>query len=73
MKTQNAVRQLRQRKMNQGFKNIYNVCLGQQALEVPPGLCCFSREIIDNPGLKYLIFFIFLWYEIRSTPNHQPQ
>ena len=30
-------------------------------------------EIIDNPALKYLIYFIFLWYEIRSRPNHQPQ
>jgi hypothetical protein len=27
-------------------------------------------EIIDNPALKYLIFFIFLWYEIRSKPNY---
>lgn len=27
-------------------------------------------EIIDNPGLKYLIFFIFLWYEIRIRSNY---
>jgi hypothetical protein len=66
MKTQNAVRQLLQRKMNLGFKNIYNVCLGQQ---YPPdasgGFVVLIASVIDNPGLKYLIFFIFLWYEIR--------